>query len=55
MEALKILFGFLIALLSLLNPILVNAQDKYDNQIINAIKNYELKKDIIQLQWRIQK
>ncbi|WP_396440124.1 tetratricopeptide repeat protein [Limnohabitans sp.] len=50
MEALKILFGFLIALLSLLNPILVNAQDKYDNQIINAIKNYELKKDIIQLQ-----
>ena len=50
MEALKLFFGLLIASISLLNPILVNAKDKYESGILNAIKNYELKKDVIHLQ-----
>jgi hypothetical protein len=50
MEALKFLFGFLTASIFLFNPIFVNAQERYAHRVLEAIKNYELKKDVMQLQ-----
>ncbi|WP_416546083.1 tetratricopeptide repeat protein [Limnohabitans sp. DCL3] len=50
MEALKFLFGFLTASIFLLNPIFVTAQERYAHRVLEAIKNYELKKDVMQLQ-----